>query len=71
MSAPTANFYPDTLSIADVCKITGLGRSTVYAAIADGRLKARKCGSRTLILRSDLTDFLVALPEIKPMSRNG
>jgi excisionase family DNA binding protein len=71
MSAPKAKPDCDALSIADVCKNTGLGRTTVYAAIAEGRLRARKLGRRTLVLRDDFTQFLVALPEIKPISRDG
>ena len=70
MNAPTANFFPDALSISDACEMAGVGRTTVYAAIAEGRLKARKLGRRTLILRDDLTHFLVALPEIKRTSRD-
>jgi len=71
MNAPIANSYPDALSIADACEMAGVGRTTIYAAIAEGRLKARKLGRRTLILRDDLTQFLVALPEITPTSRAG
>ena len=71
MNTPTANFYPDALSIADACEMAGVGRSTIYAAIADGRLKARKLGRRTLILRDEMTRFLVALPEIKRTSSDG
>ena len=71
MNAPTSNFYADALSISDACAMVGVGRTTIYAAIAEGRLKARKLGRRTLILRDDLTHFLVALPEIKRTSRGG
>jgi excisionase family DNA binding protein len=71
MNAPTSNFYPGALSISDACEMAGVGRTTIYAAIAEGRLKARKLGRRTLILRDDLTHFLVALPEIKRTSRGG
>ena len=69
MNTPTSNFY--ALSISDACEMAGVGRTTVYAAIAEGRLKARKLGRRTLILRDDLMHFLVALPEIKRTSRDG
>jgi hypothetical protein len=33
-------------------------------AIAEGKIKARKFGKRTIILRSELQDFLAALPVI-------
>ena len=68
MNVPVAN----ALSIADACKMAGVGRTTIYEAIAEGRLKARKLGRRTLILRDDLpTQFLAALPEVKTASRDG
>jgi excisionase family DNA binding protein len=50
------------LSIAEACAAAGIGRTKLYEAIADGRLKARKLGKRTLILRDDLFQFLAALP---------
>ena len=49
-------------SIAETCAITGLGRDTVYSAIRDGRLVARKFGRRTLITDDDLRQFLAGLP---------
>ena len=50
-------------SIAEVVRLTGRGRSTVYELIAAGRLKARKLGSRTVVLDPDLIDFLNSLPD--------
>jgi len=49
-------------SIAEVMAQSGLGRDTIYKAINQGRLKARKLGRRTIILASDLQAFLEALP---------
>jgi excisionase family DNA binding protein len=49
--------------IPDACRVSGLGRSMLYVEIAAGRLRAVKCGSRTLILRSDLERFLGGLPD--------
>jgi excisionase family DNA binding protein len=60
MNAP---LVPDALSIPDACEMASVGRSTIYAAITEGRLKARKLGRRTLILRDDLAHFLAALPQ--------
>lgn len=54
-----------TYSIPDVSVRTGLGKTTVYKAISEGRLKARKLGNRTLILASELDKFLNSLPEVK------
>ncbi len=49
-------------SIAETCALTGLGRDTVYSAIRDGHLVARKLGRRTLITDDDLRKFLAGLP---------
>jgi excisionase family DNA binding protein len=49
-------------SIAETCALIGLGRDTVYTAIRDGRLVARKLGRRTLITDDDLRQFLAGLP---------
>jgi excisionase family DNA binding protein len=52
------------LRISEVCQATGLGRTSVYAAIANGSLCARKWGRTTVILASDLQLFLECLPKI-------
>jgi excisionase family DNA binding protein len=52
----------EALSIAEVSAVAGIGRTKIYQAIADGSLKARKYGRRTLVLRNELRDFLTSLP---------
>ena len=49
-------------SIADVAKITGVGRSFLYEEISAGRLVAKKAGRRTLIFDADLNAWLANLP---------
>jgi len=44
--------------IRQACEATGLGRSFIYQAIADGRLQAFKAGSRTLIASDALASWL-------------
>jgi excisionase family DNA binding protein len=56
-------------SIADCCALTGLGRDTIYSAIRNGRLVARKLGRRTLVTDSELRRFLEGLP--KKLPQNG
>jgi excisionase family DNA binding protein len=41
------------LSIDGFCKLYGLGRTFAYEQIKAGKLRAVKCGNRTLILRCD------------------
>ena len=63
MDTEAHEFQREGLSVSEACRIAGIGRRTkIYEAIADGRLKARKFGKRTLILRADLQAFLASLP---------
>ncbi len=52
----------EALTIPETCEETRLGRTKIYEAIREGLLIARKFGRKTLILRSDLRQFLNALP---------
>src|SRR5262249_31190550 len=52
----------EALTIPEACAASRVGRTILYRAINEGRLVARKLGKRTLILRSDLRQFLAALP---------
>lgn len=48
---------------------TGAGsRSEIYEAMRFGRLKAKKRGRRTIILRDDLAAYLESLPDYAPRS---
>jgi hypothetical protein len=53
---------PMAMSIAQAVKCCGLGRSSLYKAIAERRLKIRKAGARTLIEVSALQEFVAGLP---------
>jgi excisionase family DNA binding protein len=53
-------------TIPEACDASGLGRTSIYALISSGRLRARKHGKRTLILRKDLLAFLEGLPDLTP-----
>ena len=45
-------------SIPEACEVSSLGKSTIYKAIRDEKLNAKKIGKRTIILRTDLETFL-------------
>ena len=48
-------------SIPEVCQISSIGRTRLYGEIKEGRLRAVKCGRRTLIRAADLNDWLANL----------
>lgn len=52
-----------SLSIEEVSKATGIGRTKVYEAINQGALPAKKYGKRTIILKTDLESFLSNLSD--------
>ena len=54
----TALFAPLAHRIPEACRRIGLGRSTVYALIKAGHLKAVRIGGRTLILERELQRLL-------------
>lgn len=65
MNEQAAELQREGLSILEACNIAGLGRTKLYEAITAGKLKARKFGKRTIILRADLQEFLAALPVVE------
>jgi hypothetical protein len=53
---------PRAYRISDVCRLTGLGRTSIYAAIKAGDLTARHWHRCTIVLAEDLAAFLRNLP---------
>ena len=60
----------EALAISEVVEVSGLRRGKIFELIAEGALPARKAGTRTLILRSELISFLQNLPRIDPATRS-
>ena len=52
------------MTINELIAASGLGRTSIYGQIRDGRLVARKCGKRTIILPSDAKAWLQGLPRL-------
>jgi excisionase family DNA binding protein len=62
---PNEQTSPYSLAISEVSRRTGIGRTSIFEAIRQGRLRAIKAGSRTLIRMEDLRAFLDSLPEAR------
>lgn len=62
MSEETKELRREALTISEVCGACGVGRTKIFESIADGRLRAKKFGKRTLVLPEDLREFLTSLP---------
>jgi hypothetical protein len=52
-------------SVAEACAIAHVGRTGFYEAVNSGALTARKRGSRTYVLGSELTRWIKSLPQIE------
>lgn len=49
-------------TINEVQEICNIGRTKIYELINSNKLPTRKLGTKTLVLKSDLEDFLSKLP---------
>jgi len=54
---------PLAYGVNDAARVAGMSRSELYRAISRGDLSVRKHGRHTLVLRSELERFLLALPQ--------
>ncbi|WP_428375384.1 excisionase family DNA-binding protein [Lichenicoccus sp.] len=49
-------------TIVEACRVSGIGRTKLYAEIADGKIEAVKAGRRTLLNAKSLAAYVAALP---------
>jgi excisionase family DNA binding protein len=50
----TAKLKPVSVTIEEAKRLTGLGRTTLYALMAEGKLKTTTIGRRRLVLYSSI-----------------
>ena len=60
-AAPTT-IAPVEFTVEGAVAASGIGRTLLFRAIKQGRLRARKLGRRTIVTRDDLAEFLSSLP---------
>lgn len=53
---------PVAYSVTEVLELIGISRSKFYQLVNGRHIKVRKIGNRTIILATDLDDFLQRLP---------
>jgi excisionase family DNA binding protein len=58
----------DLLTITEFCDVIGVGRTTAYALLKSGKLKALKIGRRTFIEKAAVEAWLSSLSAYKPLS---
>jgi hypothetical protein len=61
-------------SVSEACTIAHMGRTSFYQALHSGALTARKRGSRTFVLASELQRFIDSLPQMEmkhPKQKRG
>lgn len=61
-SAKQKSLRPLSVSVEQAAELTSLGVRTIWRNIANGEIRARKMGGRTIILFRDLEEFLDNLP---------
>jgi excisionase family DNA binding protein len=52
-------------TIAQCCRMAAIGRTKFYELISTGDIPVRKIGKKTLVVASDLHDWIQRLPALK------
>lgn len=61
--------YPIAFRVPAACAAAGISRTRLYELIAAGKIEAKACGGRTLILAASLHAFLASLPSAPTAAR--
>jgi predicted DNA-binding transcriptional regulator AlpA len=60
-----ASIQQRAMGVPEFCKRYGIGRTRFYQELKEGRLRARKCGRRTIVTEDDAEHWLQRLPALK------
>lgn len=61
----STNVTPQAFTISEICDRNKTGKTKIYEEIREGRLRARKIGSKTIITHDDEQAWRDALPVLK------
>jgi hypothetical protein len=53
-------------SIAELCEMSGVGRTFLYEEVKAGHLVLTKAGRRSIVLHDDAVAWLTKLPKLAP-----
>ena len=56
-------------SVKEAAEASGISRAALYRALRNGELRARKMGTKIIILRTDLEAYLSSLDAYKPLAK--
>jgi excisionase family DNA binding protein len=56
---------PLATGVDGACRALGIGKTKLYEEIAAGRLRAKKCGTKTLLPTDQFAGWLAALDPIE------
>jgi excisionase family DNA binding protein len=70
-SSSDESIQPIAGSIATAARVSGLGRTTIYRLIGEGRVEAVKAGGRTLVIMASLRAYLHKLPAYERETQAG
>jgi predicted DNA-binding transcriptional regulator AlpA len=59
----------EAFGVREFCARYGICRQTFYDEVKRGRIKAKKLGKKTVILRSDAENWAASLPELRTVGR--
>lgn len=56
---------PLALNVRSAAAYIGVGRTKIFELIAEGKIDARKAGTRTLVTVASLKAYLASLPPVR------
>jgi excisionase family DNA binding protein len=65
-TSPSRIEPPLYMTVSEFCRMTGVGKTTAYAAMRDGQISRKKLRNRTLISRAEAIAWIEGRDAVKP-----